>query len=326
MTAAAFTGLVGMLGGALTGCAGADNPTSPSRAAGSDVRGRVTVGAANFPESKILGAMYATVLARAGYRVEERFGIGSREAYVRAMRAGEVDLVPEYLGTLTEYLNVQQHGPTAPTTAPQASGNPDRTASALTRLLHADGDRLRATPYARRATDQNSFAVTRQTARRYGLHRLSDLGKPEVRGRLVLGAGADCAVRPLCWAGLQRTYGARFRESDGAYRRFANPGDASTLAALRDGTIDVGLVFTSDGSVDRAGLVRLEDDRKLQPADNICGLLRSGALDRTALDLVDRVNQRLTTDDLKELNRQFTVDRDDADTIAVRYLKSRDLL
>lgn len=313
---------VAVLAMALSACAGSDNTPN---AAGSTKQGDIIVGSANFPESQIIASMYAKVLDSAGFSVSEKPNIGSREAYIKSLQDGEITLIPEYVGTLTEYFNTKLNGPDASTDHPLASGDPAATFTNLQQVLDKVGG-LTALPYAKNATDQNSFAVTKETAQKYGLSTMSDLGKPNVRGKLVLGAGAECEKRPFCLPGLESVYGAKFKESGGAYRKFANPGDAKTLDALKDGTIDIGLVFTSDGSVDDAGLVRLTDDKHLQTADNICALARKGTLNSKAVNLISQVNQTLTTDDLKALNKKFNVDKEDADVIAEDYLTSKGLL
>lgn len=306
----------------LGGCAGDNNTPN---GAGSTSKDTITVGSANFPESQIIASMYAQVLKKGGFPVTEKPHIGSREVYLKSLQDGEITLIPEYIGTLSEYFNTQLNGPDASTTKPVASGDSSKTFANLTQELDQVGG-LEVTSYAKNATDQNSFAVTKETAARYGLSTMSDLGKPAVQGKLVLGAGGECAKRPFCLPGLEQVYGAKFKESGGAYRKFANPGDSKTLSALKDGTIDIGLVFTSDGSVDDAGLVRLDDDKHLQPSDNICALAQKGKLSSKALDLIDKVNQTLTTDDLKALNKKFNVNKEDADTIAQDYLKTKSLI
>jgi osmoprotectant transport system substrate-binding protein len=312
-------GAAAALAVAAAGCVGGANTPN-----GGGERGVVVVGSANFPESQIVAGIYAEVLRKGGYRVRELPNIGSREVYLRALRKGEISVVPDYVGTLTEYLNTRVNGPDASDTHPLATGDARRTVANLRRLLDRAGG-LEVPSYAPHAADQNSFAVTRRTAQKYGLSRLSDLARPEVRGKLVLGAGPDCARRPFCLKGLRTVYGARFREDGGAYRKLDSPGGVQTLAALRDGTIDIGLVFTSDASVEDAGLVRLADDRRLQPSDNVCALVRRGALDARARGLLDRVNRTLRTEDLRALNWRFEVDKQDADDLAAGYVRARGL-
>jgi glycine betaine/choline ABC-type transport system substrate-binding protein len=128
--------------------------------------GRVVVGSTNFSEQLVLAELYAQQLEANGYTVVRKFNLGSREVVQPAIQAGQIDLYPEYLASLTEYLDKG---------AGLASGDPAATARVLARLLAPKGESLLA--YAP-ATDENGFAVTRQTAQRYALVKLSDLAKP----------------------------------------------------------------------------------------------------------------------------------------------------
>lgn len=312
--------LAGVLGLVASGCGGDDDDGG-----GGGDKGSIKVGSANFGEAQIIASMYGQVLEDAGFDVTVDLDSGQRESYIPALQKGEINVVPEYIGTLAEYFNAQLNGPDAPTKSPKASGEATETFQNLEGLIDEVG-KLQLTPFAENATDQNSFAVTQETADKYGLEKLSDLAKPDVQGQLVLGAGPECETRPFCLVGLENTYGAKFKEAGDKYRKFESSGGQSTINALKDGTVDIGLVFTSDGSVDEAGLIRLEDDKKLQPSDNITSLSQEGTLNEEAQDLIDTVNQTLTTDDLKELNLKFNVEKGDPEDIAKEYLEDKDLI
>lgn len=129
-------------------------------------KGTVVVGSTNFSEQLLLAELYAQQLEANGYTVVRKFDLGSREVVQPAIQAGQIDLYPEYLASLTEYLD---KGTGLATT------DPAQTSKILARLLAPKGESLLA--YAP-ATDENGFAVTRQTAQRYGLVTLSDLAKP----------------------------------------------------------------------------------------------------------------------------------------------------
>ena len=59
----------------------------------------VRIGSDNFYESKLMAEIYAQVLEKAGYTVERNLGLGSRQERAPAFEAGQVDLVPEYVGS-----------------------------------------------------------------------------------------------------------------------------------------------------------------------------------------------------------------------------------
>ena len=59
----------------------------------------ITIGSANFSENALVAEIYAQVLENDGYSVERNLNIGQREVYAPALESGELDLVPEYVGT-----------------------------------------------------------------------------------------------------------------------------------------------------------------------------------------------------------------------------------
>jgi len=196
----------------------------------------VAIGAADFAESATLGNIYADVLQSAGYDASVTT-IGNRETYLPALLKGDqVQMVPEYTGTLTEFLNKDLNGADA---EPLASGDLDSTVSALTDLGKQAGLAF-GTPSP--AQDQNAFAVTTAFATEHDLTTLSDLSA--ACGGLVLGAGPECTERPFCQPGLEDTYGLTFSEF-----RSLDAGGPLTKAALQKGEITLGLVFSSDGSL-----------------------------------------------------------------------------
>ncbi len=278
--------------------------------------GSATVGSADFGEARIIAEMYAQVLEADGYEVTRKLGVGSREVYIKAMENGEIDLVPEYLGTLTEFFNTQVNGSDAAETAPLASSDPDQTMDNLQPLAQQQG--FTVTSYSA-AVDQNAFAVTRETAEANDFVNTSDLAS--ANGTLVLGGPPECPERPFCLPGLEDVYGLTFKEF-----RPLDAGGPNTKGALVDGTIDVGLVFSSDGAVVANDFVILVDDKRLQKADNIVGLARTDSADETVLAAMDSVNQVLTTEDLQELNKRFDVDKESADALAEEYLTDKNLI
>ncbi len=292
---------------ALAGCS-SDDPASTAP------KGTITVASANFTESTIIASMYSAVLGRAGFEVEKKYNLGSRELYLRALGKSEIDLVPEYLSTLATFL-VKQDDPGAES---PASGDAAQTFDTLRSL--AEQRKLTVYPYSP-AVDQNAFAVSRATAQKYGLARLSDLAKPNVRGRLVLGGPPECPVRPYCKPGLEETYGAVFASFEPL-----DVGGPLTINAIAGGSVDIGMVLSSDGVVAARGLVVLDDDRRLQAADNILPLMRSDKASGEIEKLLSSVSQALTTGELMELNRRVGVDKEDPSDVAEDFLRHKGLL
>lgn len=197
--------------------------------------GSLVIGAANFSENITVAEIYGDVLTDAGYDVEVRT-IGNRETYMPALQSGEVDIVPEYAATVTEFLNKSINGAEAATVA---SGDIDETVAALAPLGEEVGLVFGA---ASSAQDQNAFATTQGFVDAYGVTSLTELA--EACGPIVLGGPAECPERDFCQVGLENTYGI---EIDSFLSLDA--GGPLTKTAITEGDIALGLVFSSDGAL-----------------------------------------------------------------------------
>ncbi|MCW2667032.1 MAG: Glycine/betaine transporter substrate-binding protein [Frankiales bacterium] len=197
--------------------------------------GSVVVAAAGFTENQILGNLFAEALDAAGFDASVK-PVTNREVYEPALERGEVQVAAEYVGTLTEFLNKKANGPDAPA---KASGDLQATLAALRPLAQARGLTV-LTPS--QAADQNAFAVTKTFAEAHELTTLSDLAG--YQGELVLGGPPECPTRPFCQPGLEDTYGITFTSF-----LSLDAGGPLTKTALQQGRVQVGLVFSSDGSL-----------------------------------------------------------------------------
>ncbi len=104
----------------LSGCGTDSSSSSSDTVKGSGDKGSVTIAAANFGESAILANMYSDVLKKAGFTTTVK-ALTNREVIEPALEKGEVQLVPEYLSSLTEFLNAKKNGPNAKTLASPSS-------------------------------------------------------------------------------------------------------------------------------------------------------------------------------------------------------------
>jgi len=125
--------------------------------------GNITVGAVAFAENQIVAEMYAHVLEQAGYSVKRQLDLGSREILQPALESGEIDVAPEYLGSLLLFLDPEA----------EASGDPQNNHDLLLPMLDQRGIGLLA--YSE-ANDTNAFVVTQETADEHNLQSVSDLG------------------------------------------------------------------------------------------------------------------------------------------------------
>lgn len=244
---------------------GADRPPPAGQAGGA-----VVVASFNFPESELLAAIYGLAIRHAGIPVQLRLDLGPRELVQPALEQGLVDVVPEYLGTALSSLEPRPGVPMLDAAAVRA---------ALARALARWHIQV-MTPAA--AQDQNGIAVTGATARRLGLHKVSDLRR--AASRLTLGGSPECPARPYCLPGLRKVYGlgfARFLPFDTEPQR---------VTALKQGVVDVAVLDTTDGNLATGELSLLADDRHLQPAENVVPVITGAAMARYGKRLAGAVN------------------------------------
>lgn len=277
-----------------TACSDSDEPT-------------ITVGSANFSESALVAELYAQALEAEGLPVERKLNVGTRDIYAAALESGELDLVPEYLGTMLTYL-----GGTA-------SSDSAETLAALQEAWEPKG--IAVLDYAE-AQDKNGLVVTAATAAELGLSTTSQLA--EHNGELVFGGPPECPGREFCLIGLEAVYGIDFAEF-----KPLDVGGPITVTALESGEIDVALLFTSSGVILARDFVLLDDDLGLQPAENLAPAIRTAILDAygdRVRDALNAVSAQLTTAELIALNKRVEIDGVDPDQAAADWLGAKGIV
>jgi osmoprotectant transport system substrate-binding protein len=265
-------------------------------------KGTLTVAGFNFPESSILAYIYGKALEHDGYTITYKVNLGTREVLAPAMKNGQVDLYPGYAASDLEYWD-QKKG--------LANGDVNATVANLNQYL-AQSQLVALTASA--AVDQNAFAMTKANSQKYNATKLSDLAA--IGNQLVLGAGPECPTRPYCQPGLKSTYGITFKD----FKALDTDGPV-TRAALKNNTIQVGLVFSSDGDLNALGLVVLQDDKHLEAADNVVPILRQAAATDEVKRVLNNIDAKLTTADLVTMNSQVSIQHQDPDAVAAAYLQ-----
>jgi osmoprotectant transport system substrate-binding protein len=315
-----FTSVLAVAALMAASACGGDDPLAEEPSGGSGDseaaadKGSIVVGGQDFTEMQIMASIYELMLTDAGYDVQTKL-VSTRDVYLPDLKAGKIDIVPEYAGSITDELQAQENGPNAP----QVSSNDiDETMTALNKLLEPQG--LAALEPAE-ATDQNAFAVTTDYAEENQLETLTDLGG--LGEPVTLAAAEDCAQRPDCAIGLEKTYGLEI-----AKVLPLGFGSQQTKDSVIEGEAQLGLVGTSDGSLEELGLVILEDDKGLQVSQNLVPVVSQQALqDNPDLEeIFNELSGALTTEDLAELNAAVDLQREKPDDVARQYLTDEGLI
>lgn len=206
-------------------------------AAGAGAAETLTVGSKRFTESYILGEVLRETAASAGAAARHRQGLGNTGIVFAALQAGEIDLYPEYTGTLSrEILRLDGVAPL---------GEINRRLAPLG--LGA------AVPLGFNNT--YALAMREAEAARLEVRTISDLARhPGLR----LGLTQEFLGRADGWPGLKQAYALPFAAPTGIDHGLG-------YEALAAGRIDVKDVYSTDAKIARYGLRVLEDDRGFFP-------------------------------------------------------------
>ncbi len=292
----------------LAACGGGGNPLDTSSAApggstaggSTAAAGSVKVGSADFPEAALLGEIYAQALEAKGTKVTRQFNIGSRETYLKAITGGEVDVLPEYTGSLLNFYDKN-----AKVT------QPDEVYSALQKVVPQGLTVLDKSA----AEDKNSLAVTKDTASQWSLKAIPDLAAHQAD--LTIGAPPEFKTRQQGLVGLKSVYNITPKE-------FRPLQSQATVEALKNGQVKAANIFSTDPSISANGFVVLDDPQSLFGSDNVVPLVRTEKADSVKAAL-NAVSAKLDTTSLADMVKQVVVDKKDASEVAKTWLASAGL-
>jgi osmoprotectant transport system substrate-binding protein len=295
------------------GGSGSSSASASGAASGSPAGAKPTVkvGSAAFYEAAVVGEMYAQALEAKGFTVERKLEIGERPAVHAAMDAGDVNLIPEYLGGLAGQGLGLKELPSDPQTAWDNLQKP---------LEDKGWVAFDFSP----GTDADGFAVRAETAQQYKLATMSDVAK--VADKLTWGVAEGCPDNPVCGPGLKTTYGIDLDKID---VQTLPPCGPDIITALNNKVIDVAQVCTTQPDIVASNLTLLADDKHLQPAQNMVGvatneLAVAGGTDLA--DTIDSIDAKLTTEALTQLGVEINVDQKDIADVAHDFLDQNGLL
>jgi osmoprotectant transport system substrate-binding protein len=263
----------------------------------------IIVGAKNFPEQYVLGQLYRQALIAKGFKVQYKENIGSTELIDSALRSGKVTLYPEYVGIA---LSVIFKRKTLPKTAAA-------TYDLAKRLYEKRGQTLlRQTPFQ----DRDVIAVSRATARKYGLRTLSDLKKvPD----LTIAGFPEWQSR---WTGpIGRLYGVKGFE-------FVPLAGISAYTLLDQGEVLAADVFTTDPQLLTSKYVQLGDPKNMFGFQHVAPVVDRDLVKQNGArftSTINKVSSLLTVRAMQAMNKAVGVDKKPAAKVADAFLKANNL-
>ncbi|MEO7147235.1 MAG: ABC transporter substrate-binding protein [Terrimesophilobacter sp.] len=291
----------------LAACASGDPLGSGGGKGGGTDLGTVTVGSQGFAESDILAQLYGQMLAANGYTVKYAQGIGSRETFIPALKDGSIDLIPDYAGNLL-------YGADPKATATSTAD----VVAALPAALEPLG---LTTSTAAPAEDADSLVVTPEFAKKNKLTSIADLAP--IAAKITLGANTEFEGRSYGRKGLESVYGVK----GWTFKAIDDYGGPGTLSDLLSNKIQVADIYTTTPSIKQNNLVVLKDPKNLIAAQNIIPLMNKDKYTVDIANLLDRVSNVLTTEELMALNETSAGDsKPSPENVAKDWLTKMGLL
>ncbi|MDH6113992.1 osmoprotectant transport system substrate-binding protein [Kitasatospora sp. MAP12-15] len=297
----ATTSLVLMAAIALAATACSSSKSDPLGGGASQATGSgstVTIGSANYPENVLLASIYSQALQAKGIKVDEKFNIGSREVIYGQLQSGNLTILPEYNGGLLQYLDAKSTASTA--------ADVD---AALLKDLPSSLELLNPST----AEDKDSLTVSQATAAKYNLKSIPDLAAQAANFTI----GGEPEFKSRREQQFKDVYGLTFKDW--------KPTADTTANALKDGSLQVGDVFTTDPRISSLGLVTLTDPKDLFGAQNVTPLVYKAGVNQTVTDTLNAVSAKLDTPGLLALMKKVSIDKDDPSAVAKDWVKASGL-
>ena len=168
------------------------------------------------------------------------------------------------------------------------------------------------------ATDQDSYVITQEFADEWGIENVEDLSK--VTDPMTLGANSEAESRPNGPKGLEETYGIEV-----GFAPIEDSGGPLTVKALKDGDVQLAIIYTADPSIESNNLVSLEDTKGLFLSSNVVPLA-SDKVDDKAAEVINEVSAAMSPEDLVSLNNRSVTEQLPAADIAKDWLEEKGLV
>lgn len=208
----------------------------------------IRVSSKEFTEQMLLGALTMLVFEASGLKVSDKTGIAGSNKLRSALINGDIDVYWEYTGT--GWLSHLQHE--------------DKLSDPETCYLKVrDEDKKNGIIWLPYASINNTYTVMMrgERAKELGIKSLGDLAA--FKGEVSFAVDHEFTARPDGLPGLVAAYGGTL-----ASAKIVVMDNAIVYKALKDGQVDVGMGFATDGRIEAFGFVNLIDDRGFFPAYN----------------------------------------------------------
>jgi osmoprotectant transport system substrate-binding protein len=287
--------------------ASSSSSSAPKAASSGPGKGKppIVMGDKNFDEEYLLGALYQQALQAKGYTVTLKGNIGSSEIIWKALTSGQIQMYPEYTGTLLSVIAGDSKPPTsAQDTYTKANAFVQKHGFAL----------LGQTPFY----DADGIATTTPFAKQHSLHTIADLKK---LGSVSYGGPAENRTRYFGLVGLHQLYGLNNLQ-------FVPLAEGLNYKALDSGQVKVATIFTTDPQLQSGKYAVLTDTKKLFGFQNVAPVVKSSLVQAEGPafeQTLNKVSSLLTLQAIIKMNAAVQLDQQSPATVAHQFLAANGL-
>ncbi|MFB5677660.1 glycine betaine ABC transporter substrate-binding protein [Paenibacillus terreus] len=267
--------------------------------------GTITIGSKNFTENILLAHMIADLIEdKTDLSVVRKVNLGGSNVAWGALKNNEIQLYPDYTGTIVA--NYYQ----------QETGTSEETLTKTKELVEKDGLEFLA-PFGFNNT--YTLAVTKETAEKYHLKTFSDLAK--VSQGLVLGVEFEFLDREDGYPGIKKLYGMNFKDAKGMDHGIM-------YRSISEGETDVTNAYSTDAQIEAHNLAILDDDKQFFPPYDAGTVIRKDTLDQypELKEVINQLGGTISEEDMQKLNGQVDIEGLKEEDVARDFLIEKGLI
>lgn len=269
--------------------------------------GDIVVASKDFTEQDILGELLAQQIeATTKLKVNRRLHLGGSFVCHQALTAGQIDTYVEYTGTaFTSILK-------------QKTISDPKVVYQRLKQAYAQQFKLEVMPSL---GFENTFAmiIRGEDAKKFDVQTLSQATQYAPQWRA--GFGYEFSQREDGFPGLSKTYNLRFAQAP----RIMDLG--LIYRALIQKQVDLVAGNSTDGQIERLGLVVLQDDKRYFPPYEATPIVRQQTLAKhpELRKVFQQLNGLITADEMRRLNYQVEGEFRDIKEVVSEFLQSKNL-
>ncbi|WP_151983094.1 glycine betaine ABC transporter substrate-binding protein OsmF [Marinobacter salarius] len=265
-------------------------------------------------EGAVLGQMILQTLEEADIPVENRLQLGATSIVRNAIKAGEIDLYPEYTGNAAFFHDQADRDIWKDAAkAYEQAASLDKKAHNIVWLTPA------------KANNTWAMSVRGDLARENGLNTLEDLASYiNGGGAFKFAASAEFVESASALPAFQEAYGFKLGSDQLLILSGGNTAATLRAAALTDNDVNGAMTYGTDGGLNALDLKVMEDTLGVQPVYQPAPIVRAEVLETypNIREVLAPVFESLDLETLQRLNGQVAVNGVPAEAVARDYLDS----